>query len=327
VRAAVLDYEPGFEVVEHDDPTPGPGELVLRVRACGICGSDLHIYEGMPPGTVLGHEFCGEVLAVGTDVEGWQEGQLVASMPLRACGRCRWCLTGEVAHCERVDYLGVGGRPGGFAELVRVDPATTFALPSAVGELAALVEPLAVGLHTVAAARLQPGDRAFVIGAGPVGTAVAMWARRLGAAEVVVSDPVAHRREGTATFGATGVHDPTADPPARGFDVVFECVGLPGIIQAALDAVAVHGRVIVAGVCMQPDRIVPLTAIMKEAEVRFAVYYRREEFALAASLLATGEIDPAPFVSGRVGLDGVDEAFTRLRSTTTERKIVVLPGT
>ncbi|MCU1486700.1 MAG: hypothetical protein JWN67_3446 [Actinomycetia bacterium] len=326
MRAAVLDGQHRFEVVELDDPTPGAGELVLRVRSCGICGSDLHMYEAMPPGAVLGHEFCGEVVAIGAGVEGWREGQLAAAMPLRACGRCRWCLTGDVAHCERVDYLGVGGRPGGFAELVRVDPATTFALPSAVGELAALVEPLAVGLHTVVTARLQPGDRALVIGAGPVGTAVALWARRLGAAEVVVSDPVAHRREGAAAFGATGVHDPTADAPPRGFDVVFECVGLPGLIQAALDAVVVHGRVVVAGVCLQPDQIVPLTGIMKEAEVRFAVYYRRDEFATAASLLGTGEIDPAPFVTGRVGLDGVDDAFTRLVSTTTERKIVVLPG-
>jgi (R,R)-butanediol dehydrogenase/meso-butanediol dehydrogenase/diacetyl reductase len=178
----------------------------------------------------------------------------------------------------------------------------------------------------VTTARLEAGERTLVIGGGSVGTAVALWARRLGAAEVVVSDPVGHRRESAATFGATGVHDPGAGALLRDFDVVFECVGLPGMIQAAVDAAAVHGRVVVAGVCMQPDQIVPLTAIMKEVEVRFAVYYRRQEFAAAASLLAAGEIDPAPFVTGRVGLDGVGDAFTRLRSTTTERKIVVVPG-
>lgn len=326
MRAAALDEHHQFQVVELEDPTPAPGDLVLRVRACGICGSDLKTHTLLPAGAVLGHELCGDVVAVGAGVEGWREGQLAAAMPLEACGRCRWCATGDVAHCKVFEAIGVGGRSGGFAELIRVPAATTFALPPDVGDLAALVEPLAVGLHTAVAARIRSGDRVLVIGGGSVGTAVVLWARRLGAAEVVVSDPVAHRREGAATFGATGGHDPGAGPPPTGFDVAFECVGLPGMIQVALDAVAVHGRVVVAGVCIQPDPIVPVTAVLKEAEVRFAVYYRREEFALAASLLATGAIDPAPFVSGQVGLDGVGDAFARLASTTTERKLLVVPG-
>jgi (R,R)-butanediol dehydrogenase/meso-butanediol dehydrogenase/diacetyl reductase len=280
----------------------------------------------MPPGTVLGHEFCGEVVAVGTGVQGWPEGQLAVSMPLQACGRCRWCLVGDVAHCEHVELIGIGGRPGGFAELVRVHQATTFALPSGLGELAAIVEPLAVGLHAVATARLRPGDRVLIIGGGSVGTAVSLWARRLGAGEVVVSDPVAHRREGALMYGATGTHDPAVGALPDGFDVVFECVGLSGMIQAAIVAVAVHGRVVVAGVCMQPDQIVPMVGIMKEVEVRFAIYYQRNEFATAAALLAAAEIDPAPFVTSRVGLDGVNDAFARLRSTVAERKIMVVPG-
>src|SRR5690606_14406996 len=122
-----------------------------------ICGSDLKAHEHMPAGAVLGHELSGRIAAVGTEVEGWREGQLVTSMPLQACGHCRWCLAGEVAHCETVDLIGVGGRAGGFAELVRVDPATTFALPDSLGELSALTEPLAVGLHTVSLAQIVPG--------------------------------------------------------------------------------------------------------------------------------------------------------------------------
>jgi (R,R)-butanediol dehydrogenase/meso-butanediol dehydrogenase/diacetyl reductase len=127
-------------------------------------------------------------------------------------------------------------------------------------------------------------------------------------------------------FGATNVHDPAEGPPPSGFDVVIECVGIPGMIQAAVDAAGVLGRVVVAGVCVKPDQLVPIGAVLKELTVRFAVYYRRPEFELVASLLGSGEIDPTPFVSDRVGLDGVEGAFRRLLSTTDERKVVVLPG-
>ena len=325
MRAAVLTGDHAFRVESVPDPAPAPRELVLRVRACGICGSDLKSYSLMPPGAVLGHEFCGEVVAVGSAVApAWREGQAVAAMPLAACGTCRWCMSDLPAHCERVDLLGLGGTPGAFAEYVRVDAGSAVPLDESLGDAGALVEPLAVGLHAAAAAEIRPGDTVLILGGGSVGASVAVWARRLGAAEVIVSDPVAARREGAARFGATGVHDPSAGPP-RSCDVVIECVGAPGMLQAALDAVVTRGRLVVAGVCMVPDAVVPVTAIMKEVQVRFAVYYRRNEFAAAAALLASGGVDPAAFVGGAVGLDRVGTAFERMLSLTTERKILVTP--
>ena len=326
MRAAVLNDEHSFDVAEVPDPTPAEGQLVLRVLACGICGSDLKAHTLMPSGVVLGHEFCGEVVAVGRETTGWREGQAVAAMPLSACGRCRWCLADEPAHCEQVDLIGVGGTAGGFAEYVRVAASSAVSLADGLGPSGALVEPLAVGLHTVVAGEIRPGDRVLVLGGGNVGAAVAVWARRLGAAEVVVSDPAPTRRDAAGLFGATGVHDPAEAPLPTGFDVVFECVGLPGMVQVAVDAAAVRGRVVIAGVCMQPDQIVPLTAIMKEVQVRFAVYYRASEFAAAASALADGLVDADAFVTGTVGLDGVTAAFGTLLSTSTERKILVTPG-
>jgi (R,R)-butanediol dehydrogenase/meso-butanediol dehydrogenase/diacetyl reductase len=309
----VLTADHTFEVADVSDPEPGPGELVLRVSASGICGSDLKAYKAMPAGSVLGHEFCGEIVGIGADVEGpWREGELVAAMPLAACGHCRWCLGGEPVHCERVDLIGVGGSAGGFAEYVRVSAGASFALHESVGVAGALVEPLAVGLHTVQAGEVKPGDRVLVIGGGNVGVAVALWARRLGAREVVVSDPAAARRDAAATFGATGVHDPADGPAAPGFDLVFECVGSPGLIQTAVDAAAVKGRVVVAGVCMAPDTIVPITAVMKEVQVRFAVYYRDDEFAAAAGLLNEGAFAVDAFISGAVDLTGVQGAFEQL---------------
>ncbi len=328
MRAAILTGDHTFQVADVPDPSPAKGELILRVSASGICGSDLKAYKAMPAGSVLGHEFCGEIAAVGPGTEGsWREGDPVAAMPLAACGQCRWCLAGEPVHCERVDLIGVGGSAGGFAEYVRVAADASFALDESVGAAGALVEPLAVGLHTVRAGDVKPGDRVLVIGGGNVGAAVALWARRLGAREVIVSDPVPARRAAAAVFGATGVHDPAEGPPAPGFDLVFECVGAPGLIQAAVDAVGVRGRVVVAGVCMAPDTIVPINAVMKEVEVRFAVYYRNDEFAAAAALLNHGGFAVDAFISGSVDLAGVQGAFEALTSHAGGAgKTLVIPG-
>ncbi|MBL7518911.1 alcohol dehydrogenase catalytic domain-containing protein, partial [Frankia sp. CNm7] len=217
MRVAALTADHHFEVVTVDDPTPGPDELVVAVGACGICGSDLKSYSALPAGSVLGHEFCGEVVAAGTRArETWREGQFVAAMPVRACGRCRWCLADEPAHCERADLLGVGGAAGAFAELVRVDANLAVALPTSVGDVGAAVEPLAVGLHAAVTAGIRPGDRVLVLGGGSVGTAVTVWARRLGAVEVVVSDPAAPRRAGAAAVGAAAAPPPPAGAPPPG---------------------------------------------------------------------------------------------------------------
>jgi (R,R)-butanediol dehydrogenase/meso-butanediol dehydrogenase/diacetyl reductase len=327
MRAAILTDEHTFEVADVPDPSPGADELVLRVNACGICGSDLKAHTMLPAGAVLGHEFCGEVVAVGTDSRArWREGQQAAALPLTACGACRWGMADQPAHCARVDLFGLGATPGAFAEYVRVAAGQSVPLNPAVGRLGALVEPLAVGLHTVAMADIRAGDKVLVIGGGNIGLAVTVWAHRLGAREVVVSDPIAARRDAAAVFGASGAHDPASEPPPRDFDVVFECVGSTGMVQAAIDAAGTRGRVVIAGLCMAPDSVVPVTALLKEVEVRFAVYYRGREFAAAAALLESGGIDAEAFVTAQVGLDGVSAAFDRLLTTTDERKILVVPN-
>jgi (R,R)-butanediol dehydrogenase / meso-butanediol dehydrogenase / diacetyl reductase len=326
MRAAVLTEKHTFVVADVPDPSPGPDELVLRVNACGICGSDLKVHTMLPAGSVLGHEFSGEVVAVGAGSRGkWREGQHAAALPLSTCGVCRWCLADEPAHCARVDLFGLGATPGAFAEYVRVAAAQTVPLDPALGPLGALVEPLAVGLHTVAMGHLKAGDKVLVIGGGNIGLAVTVWAHRLGAREVVVSDPIAARRGVAGAFGATGEHDPASDPPPHDFDVVFECVGATGMVQAAIDAAGTRGRVVIAGVCVTPDTVLPVSAVLKEVEVRFAVYYRGNEFAAAAALLESGGVDAGAFVTGQVGLDGVSGAFERLLTTTGDRKILVTP--
>ncbi|HEX7095632.1 MAG TPA: alcohol dehydrogenase catalytic domain-containing protein, partial [Acidimicrobiales bacterium] len=235
MRAAVVNAEHRFDVVEVPDPAPGPGELLLRVGACGICGSDLKAVANMPPGLVMGHEFAGEVVAIGPDVSGWREGTAVCALPLIGCGRCARCAAGDVAHCASVDMIGVGGSSGAYAQYVRVSARESFALPEGIGtDVGALVEPLAVGLHAVERAAIAPRERVLVIGAGPVGLAVTMWVRHVGAREVVVTDPVVHRRAAALHFGATQALDPAELDDRDGFDVVFECVGTPGMIATAI---------------------------------------------------------------------------------------------
>src|SRR5690606_11347742 len=142
------------------DPAPGPGELLLRVRACGICGSDLKAVANMPVGLVMGHEFAGEVVARGAGVEGWRDGTAVSALPLIGCGTCTYCLTGDVAHCAQVDMIGVGGSSGGYAEYIRVSAREAFALPEGIStDVGALTEPLAVGLHAVDRAQLRANER------------------------------------------------------------------------------------------------------------------------------------------------------------------------
>ena len=160
MRAAVLNDIHQLEVAEVADPSPGPGELVLQVTACGICGSDLKLRPSMPAGLVMGHEFCGEIVATGADTDPtWRVGRHVTALPLIGCGHCLACLAGEPAHCVQADMVGVGGSPGAFAEYVRVDQRETIGLPDGLDPaLGALVEPLAVGLHAVERAHIRSGD-------------------------------------------------------------------------------------------------------------------------------------------------------------------------
>lgn len=313
MKAAVHAGAGRFEIADAPDPTPGPGELVIRVRSCGICGSDLKAAPAMPQGIIMGHEFCGEVTAAGSDVrDRWKDGDLVASMPLSSCGRCRACLAGDVAHCEAVVYQGLGAMAGGFAEYAAVSAATTFLLPKDVGEHGALVEPLAVGLHAVTTARLRPEESVLIIGGGAVGSNVLVWAGRLGAGTITVSDPSPSRRDAALRLGATSTHDPASGPLTESFDVVVECVGATGLAQSGLDHLKVHGRLVIAGVCTTPDPIQHVIPLMKEAEIRYAVYYTTQEFRLASRLLADGQVDAGLLITGETTFDDFDATFSAL---------------
>lgn len=326
------------------DPEPGPAELVLAVRDCGICGSDLHLTEiaetsgGMAPlpvGAVLGHEFAGEVAAVGRAVAGrFRPGDRVTALPYIACGSCAACLAGQGHRCAAVVSAGLGKLAGAYAEYVRVGVHETLPLPPEVDDrTGAMVEPLAVGLHAVDRAGLRPGDAALVIGAGPIGLAVSLWARFLGAGEVIVSDLSAARLERAVRMGATAVVDAGREDVVaavkrrcgRRADVVLDCAGVPGSQQLAMDYAGTNGRIVVVGVCMQADRVLPVKAITKELEVRYVFGYGRRDFAFTIDMLARGRIDPSAMLSDTVGWEAFPAAFEALRTDKSRIKVMLEP--
>ena len=340
MQAAVL---PGLgkllEIHEVPDPKPGASELVLRVRGCGICGSDLHaasLPPGLPAGSVMGHEFAGEVVEVGREAAAhFKVGDRVCALPYIGCGRCALCLAGDGIRCAQILTTGLGAAPGAYAEFVKTGVHETLRLPDAVDfREGALVEPLSVGLHAVHEARLEPGANVLVIGAGPIGLAVAAWSRFFGARTVMVSEKAPGRRALAERFGATHVIDPSQEMPGVAFvkaagqppEVIFECVGVPGMIQQCVLLAPPRGRIVVVGVCMQPDTIFPRCAIVKEIARRFVVGYRRQDFQLTLDMLAAERIAGAAMITDRVGLAQLPSAFEALKQPTTQCKVMLELG-
>jgi threonine dehydrogenase-like Zn-dependent dehydrogenase len=333
---AVVMRERKLVVADVPTPEPGPGEVLVRTLACGICGSDLHalkhadrFFENYrrPDGTriadlgrdiVMGHEFCAEIVDHGPRTERrLPAGTRVCSIPLlqRAEGR------------QTIGYS--NDHPGGYAEYMRLTEALLLPVPDglATGQ-AALTEPMAVGLHAVNMARLAPRDAALVIGCGPVGLAVIGALRLRGVRPIVAADFSPRRRELAITLGADEVLDPAPGVPAarwRAATVIFECVGVPGVIARIMEAAPRGARVVIVGVCMEPDTIHPLHGIARELNLQFVLGYTPEEFAETLGHIAAGAIPTAPLITGTVGLDGVAGAFEALASPERHAKILVEP--
>jgi (R,R)-butanediol dehydrogenase / meso-butanediol dehydrogenase / diacetyl reductase len=316
-----------FDVQSVEDPAPQTGELLLQVSACGLCGSDLKARAAMPAGVIMGHEFGGRVVAVGPGTEGWSPGMQAAVLPVASCGSCHACVAGDVVHCAEAVLFGLGGSPGGFAELVVVPAASSFAVSESIDPLhAALVEPYAVGLHTTEAVGIEPGDSVLVIGAGTVGLTSMAWARLRGADRVTVVDPNEARRTGALAFGANDVlADAMAAEPGA-YDVAIECVGKPGLLDACIAATRSKGRIVIAGVCMEQDPFWSMAALMKELTVHFAVYYTPDEFRTVIEAFRSGEIEPDQLIGRTVGLSALPEAFDLLSNGSTQGKILIDPS-
>ena len=333
MRAAVfraLDQPLSMEDVA--DPCPAANEVVIRVERCGICGSDLHMTRepafGIAPGTVLGHEFAGEVVEVGRSAVGLKSGDPVAVAPIRGCGYCPCCLNGEPAWCTQMALQG-----GGYAQYALATDRQCLKLPATTStEEGALVEPLAVALHGVALSGLKAGDRVLIMGAGPIGLAVAFWARRHGATRIAVSDLNTFQSKLALQVGATAFVQSTSDvvrtvcdalggPP----DVVFECVGKPGVLAEALEHVRPRGNIVILGLCTSVDSFVPFRAVSKEVKFITSAFFNVAEYRTALDTLDGGSSSARLLVTDTVPLTQLPVAFEELRHRTSQCKVMVRP--
>lgn len=340
MKAAVFTEVGTPLVVEQvPDPAPAPSELVVKVGYCGVCGTDLHATrEGLTTachGQILGHEFVGEIVEVGPEAEGnWQVGERVCAMPFIACGHCLPCAAGRFFECQNKKVAGVDAQ-GGFAEYVATGCRETLRLPDNLElQTAALVEPLAVGIHAVRVAQLKAGSRVLIIGAGPIGLTTALWCRFFGARSVVVSETAASRAALAQSMGATTVLRPDPAAGAAGLlaqymdvaggppDVIFECVGAPGLLQQCIEMAPYGGRIIPVGVCEQPDSIMPFFGLVKELNIQFAIAHTLDDFETSIAMLAAGRIDVAPMITDIVSLEQLPAAFEALRTPDHQCKVL-----
>ncbi len=325
MRAAVTTEDHGFEVVDLPDPTPGPDELVIRVAACGVCGSDITAQPFAPPGMVMGHEFGGEIVAVGAQAGAWHEGTNVAVLPLLSCGSCRFCRSGAVSHCAQASYIGLGPA-GGFAEYSCIPARHSFTMPAELPiRYSALVEPFAVGLHGVNSAEIAPGEDVLIVGAGGVGLTTLVWALRRGAARVTTVDPSLQRRDAAEAMGAGDVLASASEAEPAGYDAVIECVGRPELLATCQPALRARGRIVIAGACGEPTPIEPVTALLKELTIRYAVAYTIDEFREVVEAFGDGHIDPTPMIGRSFDLSSIADAFDAARNAQVQGRVSVTP--
>lgn len=345
MRAAVL--RDGAVVVRDDvaEPQPGFGQILVDVKACGICGSDLHFVtdgetmlelgdrmEGLPDlgmartdlsrDVFMGHEFAGEVVEAGPDTVGPAAGRLVTSIPIMI----------SPAGVEPIVYC--NDLPGGYSERMLLSAALIQEVPNGLdARSAAMTEPMAVGLHAVNKSGVGPGDGALVIGCGPVGIAVIAALKLRGVEPIVAADFSSTRRRLASTIGAHHVTDPAQVPAFDAWAaegrmkplVVFEAVGVPGMIDDVLRRAPAQTRVVVVGVCMGHDHVTPFFGISKEINLQFVLGYNPQEFNDTLRAIAEGNLDVAPIITGEVDLDGVPGAFAELADPERHCKIVVVP--
>ena len=319
------------------DPVPESGEAIIKIKASGICGSDLHATteEGMivPDGTVLGHEFVGEVVEIGPAVpEEWSIGNRLCTLPFIGCSSCVHCINGVPWQCRSKKIIGFD-IPGGFAEYARVHLDEAVRLPDTVDwHQGALVEPLSIGLHAVRLARHVAGKNVLVIGAGPIGLAVAVWARFFGARHVITSEFDPGRRQMALDMGSTGGIDPEDEVDAQFLalagglpELIFECVGVPGMVTQCIDRAAYGAEIIIVGFCTQPDSFVPATAVVKELALTFSIGESKSDFQFVVDMMSAGRIHPDDMITQVVSFDELPAAFERLKKPSNQCKVILDP--
>ncbi len=336
-RAAVL-YGPGDVRVEaRAVPEPGPREVLVRIAAVGVCGSDIHYYEHGRIGSfvvrepmVLGHESSGEVVALGSDASRHAVGTRVALEPGVPCGACRECRAGRYNLCRDVRFFATPPIDGSFAKYVAIHEDFAFALPDTVSdEAGALMEPLSVGVWACQKAHVSAGDRVLVTGAGPIGLLAAQCARAFGATEITVTDVNPHRLELAARTGATrtvNVAETPLEDVAPEADALIECSGHPTSLKDGIAALRPAGTAVLVGMGPEEEGVVPLSLIQNRELWLTGTFRYANTYPTAIALAAAGRVDLEAIITGHYGLDDAEAALRAGREDATAVKVMVVPS-
>lgn len=336
MKAIRLDDVGLLALHEVSAPVPGHGEILIRVLAAGICGSDRHMFKGEYPTArpvILGHEFCGRVEGIGPGVVGFSGSELVTVDPNIACGRCPSCRDGRSNLCLNLTAIGVT-RNGGFAEFVAVPAAQAYVLPPDMDPVhGAFSEPLACCLHALDVARIRPGDAVAVLGGGVIGLLMVQLARLAGAGEIILVTRQQARRDLALKLGATLAVDPTVvdpitavrDASVHGVDVVLECAGVPDTLQQGLRMLRRGGTFVLFGVTPAGLEvpITPFDLLVNEIRLE-AAYLNPNTHGHAAAMVASGVLELDRLITHRVVLDEV-AAIVAASPQPGEIKVIVRP--
>jgi len=331
VHAVQVAEDRRLVAVDCPAPEPGPGQALVEVAYCGICGSDLHfrdVPELFPAGTIPGHEFSGQIVGVGDGVRGWSAGDRVSVLPFGQCGECAICRAGNEQVCPHAVSGGVGlgsGRAGAYAEQVLVDERMLFSLPDSVDDRAGtLAEPLAVAIRAVDLAEVSPDDPVLVLGAGPIGLLTGLVLRHRGFHRVVVFSRNPARAERAAALGLSTIS--IEQVPDESPACVFECAGTPAAAQLAVQVLRPLGRLLLVGLSLSPLDLAAPPIVIKELHIQGVIAYRRAQFQAAIDMLAAGAIPVGELITEIVPLAEAEQAFGSLTARGTDKvKILLAP--
>ena len=340
MRSAIYRAPGDVGVEERPVPVPGPGDVLVEVAYCGVCGSDIHVMiEGWgKPGTVGGHEYSGVVAAVGEGVTAWAVGDPVVCGPSPRCGECRRCREGKPSQCERRSEPMSTDTGGGFARYVLADALSLLRLPDGMSaRVAALAEPLAVALHGITRSGIGPGDSAMVFGAGPIGALTIAALLAMEVSPVYVVEPGERRRQLAQDLGATEVLEPSVletFPPwrpeqhsTRAVDAVFECSGKKAAMESGFHQLKRGGQLVLVGAGMEAPSFDPNRMILNELHVCGSFVYDEHGFERALELLGSGRLPVDVLIEPvDVVLDDLGEAMKGLAEGRIAGKVMVVPG-